>query len=131
VHERGIAADEVDTHLRGRAVQLAREARVVVRVAALRHERHGRHRHACVDDGHAVLALDLLPGGNQPLGAAADLVVGLAAGDREVRMRAVPQADAHRDGADVELLHLHHADGLDDLLGRELQRHARPYTRCM
>ncbi len=35
-------------------------------------------------------------------------------------MRAVAQADAHGDGADVEVLHLHHADGLEDLVRREL-----------
>ena len=38
-------------------------------------------------------------------------------------MGAVAQADAQGDGADVEVLHLHHADGLDDLLRGELHRH--------
>jgi hypothetical protein len=34
-------------------------------------------------------------------------------------MRAAAQADPERDGTDVEVFHLHHADGLDDFLSGE------------
>ena len=41
----------------------------------------------------------------------------------EIGVGAVEQADAERDRADVEVLHLHHADGFEDLLRGELDGH--------
>src|SRR5258708_36867871 len=42
--------------------------------------------------------------------------MGISLRDGEIRMPAIAQAYAHGDGANVEILHLHHADGFDDLL---------------
>ncbi len=67
--------------------------------------------------------LDLVTDRDEPAREPADLVVRLGRGDFQIGMGAVPQADAHGDGADVEIFHLHHADGLDDLVRGKLHRH--------
>ncbi len=49
---------------------------------------------------------------------------------RSIRMRAVVQADAQWHGADVEVLHLHHADGLDKISCEEISCMAGRTVRC-
>src|SRR5690606_1862573 len=113
VHERGEPPDEVHADLGRGAVELLGEADVAFRAGALGDQRYRRDGDALVDDGNAVLALALVAGRDEAAGETADLLVRLAAGGVEIGVRAVAQGYAHRDGADVEILHLHHADGLD------------------
>jgi hypothetical protein len=71
VHERRIAADEIDADFDSGTFERFCKYDVVVAVAALRDERDRRHRDAFVDDRDAVLALDLVADRNEPLGLSA------------------------------------------------------------
>ena len=112
LHQGGEAADEVHPHRLGRLVHGGGEGNIVGRAGRPRHQRHGGDGDTFVDDGNAELILNLPAGFHQLLGGGGDLVVNLPAGGVGVRVAAVQQADAHGDGADVQMLVVDHLDGL-------------------
>ena len=131
LHQRGKAAEEIDPDLFRRAVQVFGHQHIRVRIRALGDQGDRRHRNAFVDDGDAVLGGNFFARAHQVLGEPADLLVGLRRRNGKIGMAAVTQADAHGDGANVEILHLHHADGFDDFLrGVTADAHARGRIRC-
>ena len=62
-----------------------------------------------MDDGDAVFRLDVLTRLDEKFRRLRDLVVHVLAELVDVRMRAVAQRDAHRDGTDIELVFRNHA----------------------
>ena len=116
VHQRAEAADEVDAHGLGRAVQgFGVHDRVRVGGGAQQHG-NGRNADALVHDGNTVLAADAVHGGDKAARQAGDLVVDLLAGFLAVRIDAVQQADAHGHGADVKVFIGQHADGFHNVV---------------
>ena len=122
--QRAEAAEEVDADLVGGRVQRVRHLEVGLRVVAADDVGDRRDRDAPVDDGHAVLLLQLGGDLDQLAGAAHDL--GVDALGRAARLAggAVVEGDAHGDGPDVEVLGPDHAHGLEDLLGGD-EDHSR------
>ena len=117
VDEGGVAAHEVDAHLLAGGVEgLGKVHRVGVRAGAQQHG-DGGDADALVDDGDAVLGADVLHSRNEPGGAGGDLVIDFFAGFPGVRVDAVQQADAHGDGAHVQIVLREHLDGLEDVAG--------------
>ena len=112
MHQGGVAPDEVDAHGFGGVVQGFGEAHGGGGGAGPRHHGDGGDGDALVDDGDAVLLGDVLPGLDQVLGVAADLVVDFAGGLVHVGVDAVEKGDAHGDGADIQVLVVDHIDGL-------------------
>ena len=112
VHERGKAAEEVDADLVRGAVERFGIRHIGLRARARRDEGDGRDGHALIDDGDAELGLNVLARAHEIAREAADLVVHLCAAAVDIRVRAVEQGDAHRDGADVEVLLVDHGDRL-------------------
>ena len=116
VYQRTKAADEVDPHGLGRAVQrFGVQYRVSIGGRTQQHG-NGRNADALVDDGNAVLAADAVNGRNQVARQAGDLVVDLLAGFLGVRVDAVQQADAHGHGTDIEVFIGQHADGFHNVI---------------
>ena len=116
LHQGGVAADEVDAAGLGGAVQRQGQGDEVLAFAGRAGDGDGRDGDALVDDGDAELALDIAAGLDQLFGAGADLVVDLVAAAAHVLVGAVQQGDAHGDGADVQVLLVHHGDGVEDIL---------------
>ena len=117
VDEGSVAAHEVDAHLLAGGVQrLGKVHRVGVRAGTQQHG-DGGDADALVDDGDAVLGADVLHSRNEPGGAGGDLVINFFAGFPGVRVDAVQQADAHGDGAHVQIVLREHLDGLEDVAG--------------
>ena len=113
LHQSGKAAEEVHADLPRRPVQGVGIGNVALRSAARRHQGDGRHGNPLVHDGDAEFRLQLLPGLHQISGQTADLVIDLLAAAVDVGVRAVQQGDAHGDGADVQMLLVNHADGIE------------------
>ena len=131
LHQSGVPADKVDAAGVGRPIQCHGEGHVVLGVAAPRHQRHGRHGDALVDDGDTELALDVLTGAYQLLRAAADLVINFPAAAIRVLADAVQQGDAHSDGADVQMLLVDHVDGIENILQTQHVASLFFYSLCM
>ena len=116
-HECGVAADQVDADLLRRMVKRMRNFHEIVRRFARACADQGNRGDgdALIDDRNAVVAFDGLASGYEILGIRGDLVVDVVADFVDAVGRAVQQADAHGDGAHVELLLLDHLVGLVDL----------------
>ena len=108
-HERGKTADEVDADLLRRTIERFGYGNVGIRLAGVRRDGDRRDGNALVDDGDAVLRLDVLACLYKEFRRPCDLVVDVAAELLDVRMRAVTERDAHRDRAHVELVLRNHA----------------------
>ena len=96
--------------------------RVLDRVSAAGGEDHGDRGdgNAFIDDGDAVLPLDVLTGLYEMFRFADDLLVDAVAGPVDVRVGAVEQGDTHRDGSDVEVFLVDHVYGLEDIRSVEV-----------
>ena len=116
-HERGVAANQVDADLLGRAVERVRDLDEILGALAGACADQGNRgdSDALVDDRDAEIAFDGLAGGHEVLGVHGDLVVDVLADLVDAVGCAIQQADAHGDGAHVELLLLDHLVGLVDL----------------
>ena len=116
-YECGVAADQVDADLLGRAVECVCDLDKILGAlaGACAHQRDRSDGDTLIDDRDAVVAFDGLAGGNEVLGIGSDLAVDVVAGLVDIVRGAVEQRDAHGDGADVELLLLDHLIGLVDL----------------
>lgn len=114
LHERGEASHEVDAEGLGRAVHGAGDGGEVGGGAGGGDLRDRRDRDALVGDGDAVLALEVLRGGDEVLGRVRDLVVDLLAHAVHVLVRASHERDAHGDGTQVEVLLGDHGESLGD-----------------
>jgi hypothetical protein len=117
LHQCRKAAEEIHPDLFCGAVEIFGHQHVGVCGGALRDQRDRRHGDALVDDRNAVFRSNFFAGTDQILGEPADLVVSFRCRHGKIGMGTIAQADAHGDGANVEILHLHHADGFDDFLG--------------
>ena len=84
----------------------------------------GGHRDALVRDGNAVLVLQVVCGLYEILGRGRDPVVDLVAHAAHVLVGAARQADAHGDGAEVEVLLGDHREGLGHFLRSDVHLHA-------
>ena len=103
------AADEVDADFLGRTVHRLSDRHVRVRLAGIGCDGDWCDGDALVDDGDAVFRLDVLTRLDEKFRRLRDLVVHVLAELVDVRMRAVAQRDAHRDGTDIELIFRNHA----------------------
>ena len=123
--EGGISAEVVGAHFRGGALQ---DFCVFDRVSAAGSEKHGDggDRDPLVDDGDAVLTLDVFAGPDEMLRFADNLLVDAVAGPVDVRVRAVEQRNAHGDGTDVEVFLVDHVYGLEDVRGVEVDHSQSP-----
>jgi len=119
LHQRGEAADQVHVDLPGGLIQRAGDAHEGPLLAPGGQGADGAEGDAAVDDGYAVLVADLSTGAYQLPGAALDLQVYLAAEPVDVRVRAVEQIDAERDGAHVQVFLLEHAQGGHDVFASQ------------
>src|SRR5699024_10229290 len=79
----------------------------------------------------AVLGCNRIDNRHQVFGAGDDLVVNLFAGFAAVRVDAVQQADAHCDGAHIEMLRGEHLDGFHNVAAVENLHAGPPYTLCI
>ena len=122
LHQRGEAADEVDLDLGGDGVERARDRQV-----ALGRVPGGDHRdradgEPAVDDRDAVPPLDLLADRAEPAGVLEQPLANPRAEHRQVGRGAGLEVDAHRHGADVELVLADHAQGGQDVLSAVQRR---------
>ena len=115
VYQRTEAADEVDPHGLGRAVQRFGVLHGVGVGRGTQQHRNGRDADALVDDGDAVFGADAVHDGDQIARQTGDLVVDFLARLVRIRVDAVQQADAHCDGAHVEVLGGQHLNGLHNV----------------
>ncbi len=120
-----VAAEVVGAHFFRGALQ---GQGVLDRVSAARGEDHGNGRDGdpLVDDGDAVLPLDVFPGPDEVRRLADDLLVDAVAGPVDVRVGAVEQGNAHGDGSDVEVLLVDHVDRFEDVRHVEVDHSLSP-----
>ena len=114
--ERGKAANEVDADRLRRVVKRLRDGYEGVRLTRVRRNRNRRDRDALVDDGDAVLRLDVLARTHKVLRRARDFLVDILAELVDVRMCTVPQGDSHRDRAHIETVLRNHPICFADVL---------------
>ena len=117
LHERRIAADEVDAQLLSRLVERVGEAHGVLALTGRRHHADGGDGDALVDDGDAVFLFDVLSCFDQVLGAAHDLVIDLDARLFDVLVETVEQRNTHGDGPHVQVFVVDHMDGFQNVFG--------------
>ena len=112
----GIASDEVDADLLGRAVEsLGNLHEIGGLLAASRADnRRGRDRNALVDDGNAELATDFVAGLHEILGVRREFRVDVVACRLERRVRAVKKRNAHRDRTNIKILFENHLVRLEN-----------------
>ncbi len=127
LHEGRVAAEIVGADFFGGALQ---RKRVFDRVSAACREDHGDRGDGdpLVDDGDSVLALDVFPGPDKVFRFTDDLLIDPVAGPVDVRVRAVEQGNAHRDGSNVEVLLVDHVYGLEDICSVEVDH--KSLLRC-
>ena len=117
VDQGGIAAHKVDPYLFAGSVQgLGKVHRVCIRAGAQQHG-NGGNADALIDDGDTIFRADVLHGGHQIGRPGGDLAVSLLTGFAGVRVDAVQQADAHGDGAHIQVVLGEHLDSLQDIPG--------------
>ena len=112
VDQGAVAADEVHAAGLGRPVQGQRQGQTVPVLAALRHQGHGGHGDALVYNGNAVFPFDGAAGFHQFFRPPTDFVVHPPGAFPGGGVGAVPEGDAHGDGADVQVLVVDHVQGL-------------------
>ena len=110
-------AEEVDAYSFCSAVEGLANLYVIVGglACAGANQRNRGNRDALVDDGNAVIALNLFAYLNKVLGIRGDFGVNLLADCIDVVANAVEQRNTHSNGAHVELFLLDHLVGLVDL----------------
>ena len=113
MHQSGITADEIDAHIPRSPIHGAGDGGDILGGEGVADHGNGGDGNALVDDGNAEFRLNALTDGDEILGAAGDLVINLLAEGIDIRIHAVPQADAHGDGADIQMLLGDHMDGLE------------------
>ena len=113
MHQRRIAADEVDPDGARRIVNGARK---LDRVAGRAFDDHGYRRdgNSLVGDANAEFVTDAIDSFNQTICVAMNLVDYSRGGAFDGFAGAVAQTEAQRDGANVEMFHLRHRDRLED-----------------
>ena len=117
VHQSTVAAHKVYTHLFTGGIQsFCKLHRVGIRAGTQQHG-DGCDTDAFVDDGNTVLGTDMLHRGHKVCGLGGDLVIDVLARLLRVRVDAVQQADAHGDGAHVQIVLSEHLDGLENVTG--------------
>ena len=117
VHQGRVAAHKVDAHLFAGSVQcLGKIHGVRVRAGTQQHG-NGGHADPLVDDGDAILGADVLHRRHQIGRLGGDLIVNFLAGLFGIRVDAVQQADAHGNGAHVQIILRKHLDGFEDVAG--------------
>jgi hypothetical protein len=132
LHQGGKAADEVHAHFLGGSVQGQGYGGQVLAAAASGHDGYGRHGNALVDYGNAEFPLYVLAGLHQVLCRAAYLVVYLPAASVYIGIGAVQKAQAHGDGAHVQMLLVYHLNGLEDVAAVNKVAHfPLPHILCM
>lgn len=116
MHERGIAADEVDADGLCGAVQCLCKANGACTGVCARQHGDGRDGDALIHNRNAVLAADVLAGLDEVFGIAANFVVDLRAGLINIGIDAVEKRNAHRDGAHIEVLVIDHIYGFQNIM---------------
>jgi hypothetical protein len=114
------SADEIHPNRVGGTIQASGQVNVGIGVRAFPDQRDGRDGNASIDDRDTIFPFERIPGADQVLRVAADLLVSALAGACKGAVQAIPQADAHGNGANVQVLHLDHLEGLENLVRREL-----------
>ena len=104
-------ADKVNAHFFGGLIEHAAGRHHLITAEARADSADRAHGNALIDDGDAVAVADEITGLNEFFGIAENLRTHFVGESIEVRTRAVKKIDAHRDGADVEMLRTKHIDG--------------------
>ena len=109
----GIAAQEVYADLFGGAVQgLGNRNKIIAAVAgAAAHDCRRSDGNTLVDDRYAVFSGDLFAGAHQVAGAGGYLVIYFRPKTSKIRIRTVQEADAHCNGADIQVFPVDHSIG--------------------
>ena len=109
----GIAAQEVYADLFGGAVQgLGNRNKIIAAVAgAAAHDCRRGDGNTLVDDRYAVFSGDLFAGAHQVAGAGGYLVIYFRPKTSKIRIRTVQEADAHCNGADIQVFPVDHSIG--------------------
>ena len=84
--------------------------------AGTAHQGDGGDTDAFVDNGDAKLLGNVFARLDEVASKGRNLLVYLLTRDRQVLVGTIEQTDAHRDGADIEILLLNHLVGLYDFL---------------
>ena len=88
LHQRGVAADEVDAASLGCPIQRQRKGYIVLRLAGPGHQRHRRYGNPLVDNGDSELPLDILAGFYQLFRVPGNFFINLIAGPSGIRITA-------------------------------------------
>jgi hypothetical protein len=115
------AADEIHVDVVRGAVERFGKLQQMFVLRAPGNQRHRRHRDPVVDDRQSEFLGNLGTHLPQVACRPLDLFVHITAERVGVLAHAIKQADADRDGADVELLGPHHGDGFENLLAGEVE----------
>ena len=110
------SANEVDPDRLARAIECLRHRDEGIRLTRIRCNPDGRDRDTFIDDGDAVLRLDVLARLNEILRRARDLLIDILAELLEIWMGTVPQGDSHRNGTHIEAVFCNHPIGFTDVL---------------
>ena len=113
MNQRGIAANEIHADRGG---DLINRARQINRVAggALRNHRDRSYRDSLVRDANPKFVADRVDSFNQGVGEAVDLLRDAFGGALDCFAGAVAQTQPQRHGADIEVFHFRHGDGLEN-----------------
>ena len=118
-------ANEVDSAALGRSIHGFGERREVLRATCCGDKADGRGGDALVDDRNAIVRRDGVAHRDHIFAVVHDLGVDLLARRIDIGVSTVPEADAKRDGADVERLQLDHAHRFENLLVAEAHEAAQ------
>src|SRR5947207_8953233 len=113
MNQRRVPPDKIDTHGSGRVVDRGGEIDGSA-TRAFSQERHGSYRDALVGDANTELVPDLVDRADQPTRCAFDLFTHVLGGLFDRFGNAIAQTQAERYSANVEMIHLGHAHGLQD-----------------
>ena len=111
LHKGGKAADEVDAKRICRALQGVCDLEIPFGRCCTAYKRDGSNRNALVNDRDAVHFFNVVARYHKLFGTRGDLIIDLITKTVHVLADAVPQGNAHGDGAYVEVFLADHIDG--------------------
>ena len=115
-HQSRKTTDEVDTDFLGGPVHGFCHRHIGIRLAGIRCNGNRRNGHALMDDGDTVFRFNILTRLYEELRRLGNLVIHIAAKLVHIRMRTIPQGNAHGNGTHVQFVLGNHLICFNDIV---------------